>query len=184
MTVKFHPVCAGVQSPLLWLHVSLCDLWLFLKKENVVLLRTSEGMLGLCRVDIGGFIVCGFLEEVKIKAECPYSEMLQNLKHSELPQDTRSKCSLDFRLGMLNRKVKYGKTLLAPGAWIRTCGLCRASLEREAAWARWTGFCRSHRKEEVQSGHTWLLRRAGRGEVGMEGSSGVRCVWGSCPWWS
>ena len=37
--------------------------------------------------------MCGFLEEVQIKAESPYSKMLQNLKHSELPHDTRRKCS-------------------------------------------------------------------------------------------
>ena len=28
--------------------------------------------------------------------------------------------TLDFRLGMLNWNVKYCKTLLAPGAWIRS----------------------------------------------------------------
>ncbi|EPJ29041.1 hypothetical protein CP09DC78_1106, partial [Chlamydia psittaci 09DC78] len=31
--------------------------------------------------------------------------------------------TLDFRLGMLNQKAKYCKSLLAPGAWMRTCGL-------------------------------------------------------------
>ena len=35
----------------------------------------------------------GFLEEVQIKAESPYSKMLQNLKHSELPCDARRRCS-------------------------------------------------------------------------------------------
>ena len=37
--------------------------------------------------------MCGFLEEVQIKAESPYSKMLRNLKHSELPCDARRRCS-------------------------------------------------------------------------------------------
>lgn len=100
-----------------------------------------------------GASVCGFLEEVQIKAESPHSKMLQNLKHSELPHDTRRKCSLEHSGFQAGDGQLESEILQDPS------GPRSLDKDMEGACARypWSArqpglselvFCRSHRREK------------------------------------
>ena len=123
-----------------------------------------------------GASVCGFLEEVQIKAESPYSKMLRNLKHSELPHDTRRKCSSEH-FGFQAGDAQLESEILQDPSGPRSLDKDMEGARARCPWCvRQPGlaglvFVGATEGKEGQSGHAWLLRRLDQKEVDAEDSS-------------